>query len=107
VFKIEDFILPLTFFVAANLHYTHLNFILILQSVSVGPKRDEATEVWRKRHNEELHDLYSPPCIVRVIKSRRMRRAEHVARMGEGRGVYRVLVRKPERKRPLGRPRCR
>jgi hypothetical protein len=62
---------------------------------------------WRKLHNEELHDLYSSPTIVRVRKSRRMRWAGHVARMWEGRGVYRVLVRKPEGKRPLGRPRCR
>ena len=58
-------------------------------------------------HNEELNDLYSSPNIVRVIKSRRMRRTGHVARMGEERGVYRVLVGKPEGKRPLGRPRRR
>jgi hypothetical protein len=62
---------------------------------------------WRKLHNEELHDLYSSPNIVRVIKSRRMRLARHVARMGEERGVCRVLVGKPEGKRPLGRPRRR
>jgi hypothetical protein len=62
--------------------------------------------VWRKLHNEEFHDLYSSPTIIRVIKSRRMRWAGHVAQMGEGRGVYRVLVGKPEGKRPLGRPRC-
>jgi hypothetical protein len=61
----------------------------------------------RKLHNDELHDLYSSPNIVRVIKSRRMRWAGHVARMGEGRGVYRVLVGRPEGKRPLGRPRRR
>jgi hypothetical protein len=72
-----------------------------------GPKRDEVTGVWRKLHNEELHDLYSSPTIVRVIKSRRMRWAGHVVRMGKGRDVYRVLVRKPEGKRPLGRPRRR
>jgi hypothetical protein len=72
-----------------------------------GPKRDEVTEKWRKLHNEELHDLYCSPTIVRVIKSRRMRWAGHVARMGEGRDVYRVLVGKPEGKRPLGRPRRR
>jgi hypothetical protein len=71
------------------------------------PKRGEVTGVWRKPHNEELHDLYSSPTIVRVIKSRIMRWAKHVARMGEGRGVYRILVRKPEGKRPLGRLRCR
>jgi hypothetical protein len=72
-----------------------------------GPKRDEVTGEWRELHNEELHDLYSSPTIVRMIKSRRMRWAGHVARMGEGRGVYRVLVGKPEGKRPLGRQRCR
>jgi len=72
-----------------------------------GPKRDEVTGKWRKLHNEELNDLYSLPNIVRVVKSRRMRWAGHVARMGEGRGVYRVLVGKPERKRSLGRPRRR
>ena len=62
---------------------------------------------WRRLHNEELNDLYSSPNIVRVIKSRRMRWAGHVARMGEERGVYRVLVGKPEGRRPLGRPRRR
>ena len=73
----------------------------------MGPKRDEVTGEWRKLHNEELNDLYTLPNIVRVIKSRRMRWTGHVARMGEGRGVHRVLVGKPERKRPLGRPRRR
>ena len=70
-----------------------------------GRKRDEVTGGWRKLHNEELGDLYSLPNIVRVVKSRRMRWAGHVACMGEGRGVHRVLVGKPEGKRPLGRPR--
>ena len=70
-----------------------------------GPKRDEVTREWRKLHNERLRDLYSLPNIVRVVKSRRMRWAWHVARMGEGRGVHRILVGKPEGKRPLGRPR--
>jgi hypothetical protein len=70
-----------------------------------GPKRDEVTGECRQLHNEELDDLYSSPNIIRVIKSRRMRRAGHVALMG--RGVYRVLVRKRERKRPLGIPRRR
>jgi len=69
--------------------------------------RDEVTGEWRKLHNEELRDLCSLPNIVRVVKSRRMRWAGHVARMGEGRGVHRVLVGKPEGKRPLGRPRHR
>ena len=72
-----------------------------------GPKRDEVTGEWRKLHNEELSDLYSLPNIVRVVKSRRMRWAGHMARMGVGRGVHRVLVGKPEGKRPLGRPRRR
>ena len=72
-----------------------------------GPKREEVKEEWRKLHNEELQDLYSLPNIVRVVKSRRIRCAGHVARMGEGRGVHRVLVGKPEVKRPLGRPRRR
>ena len=72
-----------------------------------GPRRDEVTGEWRISHNEELNDLYSSPNIVRVIKSRRMRWAGHVARMGEERGVYRVLVGKPEGRRPLGRPRRR
>jgi hypothetical protein len=72
-----------------------------------GPKRDEVTGEWRKLHSEEFHNLYSSPDIVRQVKSRLMRWAGHVARMGEERKVYRVLVRKPEGKRPLGRPRCR
>jgi len=72
-----------------------------------GPKRDEVTGEWRKLHNEELKDLYSLPDIVQVVKSRRMRWAGHVVRMGEGRGVHRVLVGKHERKRPMGRPRRR
>jgi len=72
-----------------------------------GPKRDEVTGEWRKLHKEELNNLDSSPNIVRVIKSRKMRRAGHVARMGEGRVVYRVLVGKPEGRRPMGRPRRR
>jgi hypothetical protein len=72
-----------------------------------GPKRDKVTGEWRKLHNEELNNLYPSPNIVRVIKSRRMRWAGHVARMGEGRGVHRVLVEKPEGRRPLRRPRRR
>jgi hypothetical protein len=72
-----------------------------------GPKRDEVTVECRILHNEELNDLYSSPTIVRVIKSRRIKWTGHVARMGEMKGVYRVLVGKPEGKRPFGRPRCR
>jgi len=72
-----------------------------------GPNRDEVTGEWRKLYNEELMDLYSLPNNVRVVKSRRMRWAGHVARMGEGRVVHRVLVGKPEGKRSLGRPRRR
>ena len=72
-----------------------------------GPKRHEVIREWRKLHNEELNDLCSSLSIVRVIKSRRMRWAGHVGRMGDSRGVCRVLVRKPEGKRPLGRPRRR
>jgi hypothetical protein len=70
-----------------------------------GPKRDEVKGEWRKLHKEKLRDFYSLPNIVRVVKSRRMRWAGHVARMEEGRGVHRVLVGKPEGKRPVGRPR--
>jgi len=72
-----------------------------------GPRRDGVTGEWRRLHNEEIKDLYSSPNIVWVIKSRRMRWAGHVARMGEERGVYRTLVGKPEGRRPLGRPRRR
>ena len=72
-----------------------------------GLRRNEVTGEWRRLHNEELNDLYSSPITVRLIKSRRMRWPGHVARMGEERGVYRVLVGKPEGKRPLGRPRRR
>jgi hypothetical protein len=68
-----------------------------------GPKRDEVTGEWRKFHSEELHNLYSSPDIIRHVKSRRMRWAGHMARMGEERKVYKVLVGKPEEKRPLGR----
>jgi hypothetical protein len=72
-----------------------------------GPKRDEVTGEWRKLHNEELHILYSSPYIIRQIKSSRMRWVGHVARMGEERNAYRVLMGKPEGKRSLGRPRHR
>jgi len=72
-----------------------------------GPRRDEVTGDWRRLHIEVLNDLYTSPNMVRVIKSRRMRWAGHVVCMGEERGVCRVLVGKPEGKRPLGRPRRR
>jgi hypothetical protein len=72
-----------------------------------GQKRDEVTGGWRKLHNEELHNLYSSPSIIRMIKSRRMRWAGNVARMGAKRNPYRILVGKPEGKIPLGRPRRR
>jgi hypothetical protein len=72
-----------------------------------GPKRDEVTGEWRKLHNEELHILYPSPNIIRQIKSRRMRLAGHVTSIVEERNVYRVLIGKPEGKRPLERPRHR
>jgi hypothetical protein len=72
-----------------------------------GPKTDEMTGDWRKLHNEELHNFYSSSNIIRMIKSRRMRCVEHVARVGEKRNAHRILVGKPEGNRPLGRPRRR
>jgi hypothetical protein len=71
------------------------------------PKRDQVTGQWRKLHNEEIRDLYSSPSVIRIIKSRRIKWVGHVARMREKRNVYRLLVGKPEGKRPLGRPRRR
>ena len=72
-----------------------------------GPMRDEITEEWSRLHNEELNDLYSSPNTMRVLKSRRMRWAGHVALMGDEIGVYRVLMGKPEARGPVGRPRRR
>jgi hypothetical protein len=72
-----------------------------------GPKREEVAGDWRRLHNEGLHNLYTSPIIVKVIKSRRMRWTGHIARMGEMRNAYKSLVGKPERKRPRGRPRHR
>jgi PAS domain-containing protein len=72
-----------------------------------GPKRDEVMGEWRTLHNEELRDLYSLPSIIRIIKSKRRRSAGHVARMGEKKNAYRLLVGKPDGRRPLGRPRRR
>jgi hypothetical protein len=76
-----------------------------VQRIIFGPKRDEVTEDWRKLHNVELHNLYSSPSIIRMIKSRSMRWAGHVVCMGAKRNTYRIVVRKPEGKKPLGRPR--
>ena len=81
-----------------------MEILFSLATLIFGPKRDGVTEEWRKLHNEEINDLYSTPNIVRVIKSR-MRWTGHVVRMGEGRCVNKVLVGKPEGKRPLRRPR--
>jgi hypothetical protein len=78
----------------------------VLMRIS-GPKRDEVTGEWRKLHNEELHNLYSSPNIIKQIKSRRMRWMGHMVHMEEERKCYKVLVGKPEEKRPLGRPRRR
>jgi hypothetical protein len=72
-----------------------------------GSKREKVTGGWKKLHNEELRDLYSSPSIIRIIKSRRMRWAGHIDRMGEKRTAYRLLIGKLEGKRPLGRPRLR
>jgi hypothetical protein len=72
-----------------------------------GPERDEVTGGWRKLHNEELHNLYSSPSIIRMIRSRRMRCSGHVEKMGAKRNANRILVRKPEGRRPFGTPRRR
>jgi hypothetical protein len=72
-----------------------------------GSKRDEVTGGWRKLRNEQLHNLYSSPSIIRMIKSRRMRYAGHVGRMGKKRNICSILVGKPDGRRPLGRPRSR
>jgi hypothetical protein len=81
-------------------------YTLLLRRI-FGPKREDVIREWRKLHNENLNDMYRSQNIIRVTKSRRMRWAGHIARMGERRGVYRILVWKPEGKRPLGRPRFR
>jgi hypothetical protein len=78
----------------------------VLRSI-FGPKRDEVTGEWRRLHNKELYALYSSPSIIQVIKSKRLRWAGHVARMGERRGAYSALVGKPDGRRSVGRPRRR
>jgi hypothetical protein len=80
---------------------------ILIYRLTFGPKKDEVTRDWRKLHNEDLHNLYSSPSIGRIIKSRRMRWAGHVAQMGAKRNAYRILVGKPEGKIPLGRLRHR
>ena len=90
------------YWIKFNIHYS-----IYLRYSKIEPRRNEVTGEWRRLHNEKLNDLYSSPNIVGVIKSRRMRSTGHVARMGEERGVYRVLVGKPEGRRPVGRPRRR
>jgi hypothetical protein len=90
-----------------EINHVNVNFRDRVLRRIFGLKRDEVTGGWRKLHSEELHDLYSLPSIIRIIKLRRVRWVGHVARMGKKRKVYRLLVGKPEGKRPLGRPRCR
>jgi hypothetical protein len=87
--------------------YFLFSFPCRIKTSRFGPRRDEVTGEWRKLHNEELCDLYSSPSIIRIIKSRMTRWAGHVARMGEKRNAYRLLVGRQEGKRPLGRPRRR
>ena len=102
---------PISIFLSMSLTYREERRLRVFENRVLrrvfGLKRDEVTGEWRKLHNEELNNLYSLPNIVRVVKSRRMTWAGHVARMGEDRGVHMVLVGKPEGKRLLGRPRRR
>ena len=89
------------------LYFSSLQLTNMVLMRIFGPRTDEVMGEWRRLNNEELNDLYSSPNIVRMIKSRRMRWAGHVVRKGEERGVYRVLLGKPEGRRLLGRPRHR
>jgi hypothetical protein len=91
---------------ACGQHRLRVFEIRVLRRI-LGPKRGEVTGGWRKLHDEDLRGLYSSPDIVRVIRARRMRWAGHVARMGEVRGAYNMLVGRPEGRRPLGRPKRR
>jgi hypothetical protein len=101
----RDIILPVVWYGCETWSLTMRVFENRVSRRIFGPKWDVVTREWRKLHNEELNDLYSSSNIVRMMKSRRMRWAGHITRMWEGRGVCGVLVGKPERKRPLGRPR--
>jgi hypothetical protein len=89
------------------LNFQTLPIGIFLFKTCLGCCRDEVTGEGRKLHNEELHDLYSSPSIIRMVKTRRMKCAGHVTRMGEKRNAYRLLVRKPKGRRRLGRPRRR
>jgi hypothetical protein len=103
-------ILPVVLYGAWSLTLKEEHRLRVLENRvlrTFGPNRDEVTGEWRKLHNEELRDLYSSPSKIRMIKWRRMRWTGHVARMGEKRNVYRLLVGKSEGKRPLGRSSCR
>ena len=104
---IYNIIFYILLYIFKNTAFKHPPLFYISRLSRLVTFNDEVTGKWRRMHNEELNDLYSSPNIVRVIKSRRMRWARHVARMGEERGMYRVLVGKPEGRRPMGRPRRR
>ena len=106
--KVRTIILPVLFYGCETWSLTlrEEQRLRVLRRI-FGPKRDEATGEWRRLPNEELNDLYSLPNIIRIIKSRRMRWAGYVAHMGGERGAYRILVGRPEGRRPVGRPRRR
>ena len=100
-------VLILVLYLPEDCHVFGRYRLAVIVYIIFGSRRDEVTGQWRRLHSEKLNDVYSSPNIVRVIKSKRMRWAGHVACMNEERGVYRVLVGKPEGRRPLGRPRCK